>query len=272
MDPNQVLDKQEDNNDVSTPQYTEIEQQALQSGWVPKDQWKGAEDDWVPAKQFVKYGQTEAELKRQRAEVSQKEKVIKSMKDHYLNVKEDAKKEVLDALKRSHREAIKAEDYVEATKISLQMEEIEDNLDKRFVQHDRKIEEVSATAPTPPPEFYSWQEKNTWYQMGTNDEMTIEADEMAIAYAKRNPGKSYTDMLDYVTTRIQKLYPEKFMTKQKERVADDVNEPGSVQSKSDTKSKYKLSQAEKEAAAAFGLTEQEFAESLKEYDQKKGRS
>lgn len=266
----QILDKQEEPKDTP-PQLSETEQQAIDNGWVPKDQWKGAEDDWVPAKQFIKYGQVEAELKRQRQEVSQKEKVIKTMKDHYLNVKEDAKREVVDTLKRTQKEAIKNEDYAEATKIGLQIDELEDNLDKKFSQHEQKMEEVSSTPPGPPPEFYEWNSRNGWYKMGQNDEMTIEADQLAIAYAKRNPNKTYQDMLEYVTDRIQKLYPEKFVPKQKEREADDINEPGAVQNKGTSgKTKIKLTDAEKEAAAAFGLTYEEFAESLKEYDKKKG--
>jgi hypothetical protein len=268
----QILDNQETVvvDTPEPPKYNEVEQEAIQSGWVPKDEWKGSEDDWVPAKQFVKRGQLEAELKRQRADGAHKEKVIKSMKDYYLNLKEDAKKEVLDSLKRSHREAIKSEDYVEATKISLQMEEMEDNLDRKFKQHDEQVAQVTAPVHTPPPEFFEWQNRNSWYKMGQDDEMTIEADQLAVAFAKRNPNKDYIEMLNYVTERMTKMYPEKFMTKQKERVADDVNEPGSVQSKGDNRSKTKLSPAEKEAAAAFGLTEQEYAEGLRELDKKKG--
>lgn len=269
----QVLDSLEVKPETppEAPVLNEIEQQAVQSGWVPKEDWKGAEDDWVPAKQFVKRGQLEAELKRQRAETSHKEKVIKSMKDHYLTLKEDAKKELLETLKRSHRDAVKSEDYMEATKISLQMEEVEENLDRKFKHHDQHVEQVTAPVSTPPPEFYEWQERNKWYQIGNTDDMTVEADQLAVAYMKRKPDAPYTDMLNYVTERMTKLYPEKFMPKQKERSADDVNEPGSVQNKGDTKgSKVKLTPAEKEAAAQFGLTEQEFAESLKEYDKKKG--
>lgn len=262
-----VVDTPKD-EDIQTPEYTPVEQEALSMGWVPKDQWKGAEEDWTPAKAFIKYGQLESEHKKTKAEASQKEKVIKSMKDYYLNVKEDAKKEIEDTLKRQKREAIKNEDYARVAEIDLQLDELTDNLDRRFKQRDVGMEKDTAEVTGPPPEFYEWNKKNSWYQMGKQDGLTKEADVLAVAYAQMNPNAPYQEVLDHVTDRIKKLFPEKFVNP-KERPAD-VNEPGETTGDAKSKKSVRLSEAEKRAAEAFGLSYEDYAKGLKEWDQKKG--
>lgn len=247
------------------PKFTETELKAAEEGWVPKDQWKGPEDEWVPAKAFLKYGQVESELKRTRSESTQKEKVIKTMKDYYLNVKEDAKKEIVDTLKRHKKEALKQENYEEVAKIDAQLDELTDNLDRKLKQHDEKLKLLDETPKGPPPEFYSWNKQNSWYVLGQTTGLTKEADTLAIAYAQQNPSSSYEDMLAYVGEAIKKLHPKSFEPSVRERPAD-INEPGEVQGESQSKKRVKLSASEKAAAEAFGMTHEEYASGLQKWD------
>lgn len=251
-----------------TPEYTPVELEAMEMGWVPKDQWKGAEEEWTPAKAFIKYGQLESKYKQAQSSASQNEKVIKSMKDYYLNVKEDAKKEILDTMKRAKREAVKNQDYERVAEIDLQMDELTDNLDRKFKRHDEELAVVEKTPQGPPPEFFEWNKKNSWYKLGEQSGLTKEADVLAVAYAQMNPTAPYQEVLDHVTDRIRKLFPEKFVNP-KERPAD-VNEPGEVTGDTKNKSKVKLTEAEKRAAEAFGLSYEDYAKGLKEWDQRKG--
>lgn len=251
------------------PAYTLTEKDAMDTGWVPKDQWKGAEEDWVPAKAYLKYGQVESELKRVRSESSQKEKVIGVMKNHYTNVREDVRKEIQDSLRRAKRDAVKAEDYSRVAEIDTQLDEISDNLDRKFKQADAQLNQAQQQVPVgPPPEFYEWNRRNSWYQLNSNEPLSKEADTFAVAYANTHPGGSYTDMLDFVSDKMKRLYPEKFEARPREREA--VNEPGAVLGDGERKKTVRLSAAEKSAAEAFGMDPVEFAASLKQWDKMKG--
>jgi len=52
-EPNQYekIKKQEE------PQFSEIEQKALDMGWRPKEEWKGPDDEWTNPKDYVKFGE-----------------------------------------------------------------------------------------------------------------------------------------------------------------------------------------------------------------------
>lgn len=252
------------------PTYTPTEKDALDTGWVPKDQWKGAEEDWVPAKAYLKYGQVESELKRVRSESSQKEKVIGVMKNHYTNVREDVRKEIQDSLRRAKRDAVKAEDYPRVAEIDTQLEEISDSLDRKFKQADAQLNQAQQQVPVgPPPEFYEWNRRNSWYQLNSVDPLSKEADTFAVAYANTHPSGSYGDMLNYVSDKMKRLYPEKFEPRPREREA--VNEPGTVLGDGGGgKKAVRLTAAERSAAEAFGMDPTEFAASLKQWDKMKG--
>lgn len=264
-----VVETPEENNDE--PQYSPDELQAMEEGWAPKDKWKGPEDEWVPAKAFLKYGRVESELKRTRSEASQKEKTIKAMKEYYLNMKEDAKKEVLDSFRRQKREAIKNEDYQEVAKLDLQIDELSQNLDRKFKQHDEVLQNVDKSTPTPPPEFFEWNKKNSWYVLGETGGMTREADALSIAYRQMYPNSSYSDVLNYVEQTIKSRYSDKFDTRnpRKDRPSD-VSEPSELNGNAPNKRQVRLKPEEKAAADAFGISYEEYAKGLQAWDKMKG--
>lgn len=264
----QVQDTKVEEKATDTPTYTETEKQAMEQGWVPKDQWKGAEDDWTPAKAFMKYGDVESKFKKAQAEASQKDKVIHAMKDYYLNVKEDAKKELLDTFRRRKAEAKKNEDFEEVAKLDTQIDELSSNLERKFQDTDKKMEEVQNTAPPIHPEFIDWNRKNTWYDPQEDPEIVQEADDLGLLYANRNPKAQYKDVLNYVEKRIKQLHPDKFQPAREP--VQDVNEGGERSGDSNTKSRVKLDAAQKAAAEAFGMTYEEYAKGMKDWDKQKG--
>lgn len=256
--------------DEKQTEYTPVEQEAMEMGWVPKDQWKGAEEDWTPAKAYIKYGKLEAEHKATKATASQKEKVINAMKDHYTRVKDDAKKEVEATLKKQKRDAIKEENYARAAEIDLQLDELTENLDRKTRVHDEEVKRIDNTAiDAVPPEFYEWNKRNSWYSMNGGDPLSQEADTLAIAYRGRFPKSTYPEVLEYVTTTIKKLYPERFPNPARNTPAA-VNEPSATPSGEAKKKGPKLTDAERQAADAFGISYEDYAKSLKEWDTKKG--
>jgi hypothetical protein len=264
MDTNELdtKDQPEDTKDSGKEKdavvLNELELNAVQQGWVPKDQWKGDPEDWTPAKQYLKYGEVEAELK----------------KDFYSNVKEDAKKEVLDALKRAKRDALAKEDYEELAKIDAQMDVVQEGMERSFKKGDQSFKDVEADKPVEPiPEFFEWHKENKWYKLPDAregvDEMSEFADEIAIGYCQRNPGVPAAKVYDYVTQRMKKAYPEAYSNPARKQ-PPAVDDGGGEKVSGKAKDTIKLTAEEKAAADNFGMTYEKYAEHLKEYNRRKG--
>jgi hypothetical protein len=283
MDKNELDGKEdapEDTKDTGKEKdeikLSETELAAVQQGWVPKDQWKGDPEDWTPAKQFLKYGDIEAELKRERKEKTHLNKVVSKMKDFYSNVKEDAKKEILDSLKRSKRDALAKEDYEEVAKIDAQMELVEEGITRTFKKADEEVKKVDEGKPAEPiPEFYEWHKENKWYKLPDArtgaDEASEFADEIAIGYVSRKQGASPADVYKYVTERMKKAFPELYSNPARKQPSA-VDDGGGEKVGGKTKDTVKLTAEEKAAADNFGLSYEKYAEHLKSYEKMKGRA
>lgn len=266
-----VDDKPVDDKPVDdAPKVSEDEQRAINLGWKPKDQWQGSEDDWVPAKWWLKYGDVEQKAIILEQQDKHKEKVIASMKGHYIRVKEDAVKEALDIIKRQKREAVKNEDYQKVAELDTQADELEVGLRNRFKHNDSDVAKVEQ-AQGPDPDFLEWNRHNNWYKVGSGDQLTVDADTLGIGFKNRNPNATSKEILEYVEGKIKTMHPDKF--KKAEPTPSAVDDGGS-NTQSPTRSqgtKYKLSEAEKVAAEAFGISEAEYAKELQKFDQRKGR-
>jgi hypothetical protein len=253
---------------------SEVEIQAQQQGWVPKDQWKGNPEDWTPAKQFLKYGEVESELKKERREKAHLNKVVTKMKDFYSNVKEDAKKEILDSLKRQKRDALAKEDFEEVAKIDVQMDAVEESIHRTFKKADEEVKRVDADRPVEPiPEFYEWHKENKWYKLpdsrSQDDDASVFADEIALGYVSRNPGLPPQKVYEYVTQRMKKAYPELYSNPAR-RAPAPVDDGGGEKAGGKGKEVIRLTPEEKAAADNFGISYEKYAEGLREYEKRKG--
>lgn len=266
---NKEVVTEENKEDTKEPvQLSADEERAISLGWKPKDKWEGPETDWVPAKWWLRYGDVEQKVQHLEAKDKQKERVITAMKNHYVRVKEDAKREVLESIKRQKHEAIKNEDYAKVAELDLQADYINGNLETKFKEVDAQVQATVQEDNVPSQEFLDWNRKNSWYKLGSKDELTIEADRLARGFVSSNPGVSHGEVLDYVTTRIEKIFPDKF--KKEPDPISPVDEGGGHRAPTKSGTKYKLSEAEKAAAARFGMTEAEYAKEIEAYNKRKG--
>lgn len=259
-----------DDNQEKEVKLTEDEERAVNLGWKPKEQWQGDPNEWVPAKWWLRYGDVEQRLQAAEAEAKHKEKVLGTMKNYYTRVKEDAVAEVRAQLQRAKRDAVKNEDYEKVAQLDANLQDLENGLKVKFEQVDKEVNTQSQPSG-PPPEFYAWNRENSWYKLGSSDELTAEADTLAIAYMARNPNAHYTEMLKDVGEKIKKLHPEKF--KKEEPPMNPVDDGGgenSGKAKSGGSKLPKLTAEEKEVAARFGMSEEEYAKEKVKFEQRKG--
>jgi hypothetical protein len=220
-------------------------------GWVPKEEFRGSEDDWVDAEVFVKRGKEINPILRKNNELlmkklDEKAKEIDSIKASVEEFKQFQKESFerktaeyeiqIAELKSKKREAI-AEGNGDA------VVDIDDQIDSlKEAQREAKAE-AKAKADVPPPaqasipddpELQSWLGRNQWF--GSDTEMTEMANGLGSSVRKQFPHLTGRDFLDKLDDRIKEYFPHKFTGNKAKGSAVDssgsVRGPGSSGKKS----------------------------------------
>lgn len=256
--------------DADVVQSSPEEQKAEGFGWMPKEKWveEGkSEDEWVPAKQFLKFGELKQQVIAKEKQLTKQEKVIKLMKNHHMQVKESAYKEALKQLRAEREAALEDNDFVKAERVKDRIEDIRERQVKDThlpPEVEREMQEVGNIGD-PPPEFYQFSSRNPWYiaDPQKQDDLSKEADVVGYAYVEKNrlTGKTVTadDVYTHVEKYMKRSYPEKFGTPANPQT--DTASRGS----SGKAAPSKLSPAEREVMEQFGLTEKAYLEEQKKY-------
>lgn len=251
----------------------EVTQRAVGFGWKDKDKWVedgGKEEEWVPAKQFLYIGDLKQQVIGKDKELNKANKLVKMMKNHHLNVKQQAYEDAVKALKAEKKAALDEGDLVKVEMIRDRLDEEKETFIKATKDIPQEVQEQD-TAPqhTPPPEYHDFRAKNPWYieDDKSKDEISRKADALGTAFMieAKNTGRNISagDVYKEVEKSIRKLYPEKF---------EAPTSPHSPSPKSSgpnkSSSKVALSAEELAIAKAFDLTPEKYAEQMKSY---KGR-
>jgi len=230
---------------------SQTEKEARIFGWVPKEEFRGSEDDWVDAEVFVKRGKEINPILRKNNELlmkklDEKAKEIDSIKASVEEFKQFQKESFerktaeyeiqIAELKSKKREAI-AEGNGDA------VVDIDDQIDSlKEAQREAKAE-AKAKADVPPPaqasipddpELQSWLGRNQWF--GSDTEMTEMANGLGSSVRKQFPHLTGRDFLDKLDDRIKEYFPHKFTGNKAKGSAVDssgsVRGPGSSGKKS----------------------------------------
>lgn len=267
----------EEGTEVVEPVLSEVEQSAVTYGWQPKKAWVKdgkAEDEWVPAKQFMRFGELKQQLIAKDKQLSKTEKVMKLMKDHHLKVREEAYNEARRTLLAEKRQALEENDLVRVEIIKDRLEAAKEDFGKRAVlpaeitQAEREVEPVQNT---PPPEFFEFKERNPWYRLSNQDELSVEADKIGVAEFQYEVNKAHAEgrqpniagVYKAVEIKIRKLFPEKFADRKSPQ-----SEPGNKSSQGKP-SATKLTEEELAVAKEFNITPEVYAKQKATY---KGRA
>lgn len=186
-----------------TPTYTEEEQLAMESGWVPKDQWKGDPESWRSAKDFNERGELFERIKQQSKDIQNLKQAMTFLTDQHKKQYIAGYNEAINNLRAKRDQALEDGDHVTAQRINDKIDDVKDNL------RQAKETPVTQTATVQPtPEFMTWKSKNEWYMRDKT--LTSVADAIGHTFFAENPGASETTMLNTVTREIKRRFPEKF--------------------------------------------------------------
>lgn len=209
----------------SQPQYSEIEQKAIEMGWKPDH--KGP--SYVSAKEFVERGSFFRKIDAQNKKIDELLGVVKGLSDHNAKIAAASyQKGVEDALAK-RREAVELGDV------------------QAFNQAEAELKKLETVKPVGNPpaqannnvvtqDMLDWVKENeSWFNNNSkeNERMVKEADGLYYLESQDNPHKSQKEILEVVKTKIMALHPDKFENPNKSKpIAVTKGSSASTSSKS----------------------------------------
>ena len=185
-------------------EYSEEEIQAKEGGWKPKDEWEGAPEEWVTAKQFLRNGEYLRKIHNQNRKIKQLDDVVTTLAKQQKKIFDAGYDKAKKELKLQLREANREGDDATAEVIEDRLEKLEE----RKVEDTKALEVKEEKAPIVAPEFESWVKRNDWFVK--HSEMRAYAEAEGIKHAMENPHKTNTEIYAYVTETVKKRFPERF--------------------------------------------------------------
>lgn len=196
-------------------EFTEVEQQAYDKGWRPKDEFNGPEEKWVPAETFMDraplFEKIDSLKKEFQTYRKQMENTVNGLVEHHRKFREtelaDLEKRTqatIEALKIQKVAALENNEAAAVVQIDDQIADLKDELQTK---KNQKVDEVAAPVADNS-DFQSWVAENNWYLV--DQELHDEADQFAIGYRVAHPNASFSEIAENVERRVRKLYPEKF--------------------------------------------------------------
>lgn len=192
-----------------------IEDRAREQGWRPKEEFEGDASKWVSAETFVAKGELIDRIEQLGKKLKDSDKTIAMLKEHQTKVKESEFRRAVEFLKQQKKQAYETGDVDKILELDDKLVEV------RETQKAQKQQEEVNETPESHPAFKSWVSENKWYE--SDSEMRADADTFGEAYARNNQEKTPAEVLEYVTKKIKKAYPEKF-------VNPNRNKPSGVES------------------------------------------
>ncbi len=204
----------------------QTEKEARLFGWVPKEEFRGSEDDWVDAEVFVKRGKEINPILRKNNEL-----LMKKLDEKAKEI--DSIKASVEEFKKFQKESFErktAEYEVQIAQLKSQKREaiaegngdlvvdIDDQIDS-LKEAQREAKEAAKAKPEPEqpaqvsipddPELQGWLNKNTWF--GNDIEMTELANTLGSSVRKQFPHLTSRAFLEKLDDKIREYMPNKFL-------------------------------------------------------------
>lgn len=186
-----------------TRTYTEAEQQAIDGGWVPKDQWKGDPDSWRPAKEFNDRGEFFKRIDRLEHKNKELNQALTFLTDQHKRTYINGFNDAIAKLRFQRDKALEEGDNLSAQRINDKIEDVKDR-----AKEAQAVVVTPQRAPEPTSTYTSWATKNSWY---TQDKvLTKYAEAVGATFKEENPSSSESEMLRHVETEVKREFPHKF--------------------------------------------------------------
>lgn len=236
---------------------TPVQQEALDMGWVPKEEFDGDPDRWVDAGEFIRRGELFKKIESQSKEMKELRKALNELAKHNSKVREVEYERAVKSLKEEKKRALAEADADRVIEIDDQIDLVKDQ--QRQLQAQQVQQIVSQDIH---PELKNWIDRNSWYE--NNRAMRAWADGRGIELAEM--GSSPTDVLKALEKEVKERFKEKFHNPNRDRAsAVEGKMPTRAATKADPE--FELSEVEKTIMNTLvkggHLTKEQYIEQLK---------
>lgn len=177
-------------------------EKATQLGWRPEEDWEGAPEDFIDAKEFVRRQPLFEKIEHQSKAIKNLNAAFEAFKQHHSKVKENEYNRALEQLKSARRRALTDGETDQA----LMLEDKIDEIKEQKNEFDQQLQETQRYEPEQRPEFQRWLPNNSWYNK--DEAMTAFADRVGVKAHK--DGYSPEVVLEMVTKAVKTEFKHKF--------------------------------------------------------------
>jgi len=255
----ELLDIIEDNDEVvediveESPEYSDIEAQAIEKGWKPE----GVEGKRnLSAEEFLDRQTLYDDLHSVKRKNKRLENDLQNVIKYQDQIRADERKKVMAELKLRKREALDEGDHDRVIEIDEQIAE-----EREKAKEDKKQSSSSVNE-----DFEIWVADNSWYN--TDDELRAEADVYGEVYWNKNPTKTRDEVYKAVSAYIKRSFSDKFENTRRSKPAavDSTNNSGVRKSAKTKYSEKDLSSEERDMMRTIlrttpGMTKEEYLQS-----------
>lgn len=171
-----------------------IEQKAYDQGWRQQEEFKGPEENWKTAKEFVKDGEWLDKLKEKDARLDRLEHDFNERLNNTNKLHEARRQSEIKKLKVDQRNAVDQADTEAYDTAQEQISELE------------KESQPVVEQPVKDTSVADWEAKNPWINDSSNEKAPV-AQALWSRYLQQNPTATTQQALAHVDDRINKLYP-----------------------------------------------------------------
>lgn len=245
---------------LENTQTPSIEDRAREQGWRPKDEYEGDPSKWVSAETFVAKGELIERIESLGKKLKDADKTIKMLTEHHQKVKESEFKRAVEYLKAQKKQAYEAGDVDKIIEIDEKIATVRETQKAQTAAEKEAVREEG-----PHPDFVAWVTDNKWYEK--NSDMRADADLFGEAYARNNPDKSPQEVLEYVTKKIKRAYPDEFQNPNRNRPSSVEGGQRAGTSSGAGNSSFQLTEEETKIMNTFVrqgvLTKEQYIEEVK---------
>jgi hypothetical protein len=244
----------EGTEETQKPELSAAEQEALDAGWVPKEEFNGEEHKWVDAAEFLRRGELFKKIEVQNRELKDVKRALVEMKKLHSSVREVEYKRALETLRAQKKSALEDGDADAVLAADDRIDMIKE--EQRKLQSEPEIQIESGEQH---PVFVEWTARNSWYT--TQAPMKAFADALGAELAR--DGLTPPQVLKKVEEEVRKEFPNRFRNPRQDR-------PSGVESstpRGQNSSSFQLSPDERRIMNNFVrqnvMTEAEYIKELK---------
>jgi regulator of replication initiation timing len=211
----------------------ESQKQAKAMGWVPKEEFRGSEDSWVDADEFVRRGEEimpilrsnnrklqdqvgnlASELNSTKQALAASQEAISELREFNTTIAlekaKDTRSELAQRLKQARADndveaEVEIQDQLSANATAIREAEAAPRKRADNSENSRRADEAAATIQ---PEVIAWTKENPWFDEKSDQFDQDKADTaMVVAARLRQKGIKGQALLDKVSEEIERKYP-----------------------------------------------------------------